>query len=122
MNRRRRSTRSGLSDTTISYPCGHGPCDCQCMASDKTLPELGLGKGDAGNGYRRPDGPLDGSTSGTIGGGGRDVGGSTPRPPAPEMPPVDPENAASGRRTPDALDAGQGPDELAPPPSDVNPK
>jgi hypothetical protein len=50
-------------------------------------------------------GPLDGSTSGTIGGGGAESGGPTPRPDAPEAPPVRPEDAASGRRAPDPLAA-----------------
>jgi hypothetical protein len=48
-------------------------------------------------------GPLDGSTSGTIGGGGAESGGPTPRPEAPETPPPHPEDAASGRRAPDPL-------------------
>jgi hypothetical protein len=58
--------------------------------------------------------PLDGSTSGTIGGGGPESGGPTDRPAAPEFPPVKPENAASGRRAPDTLG------ELGPGPSDVS--
>lgn len=65
-------------------------------------------------------GPLDGSTSGTIGGGGPETGGPTPRPPAPEMPAVKPENAASGRRAPDTIGAMNEPDEMSPGPSDVN--
>jgi hypothetical protein len=48
-------------------------------------------------------GPLDGSTSGTIGGGGAESGGPTPRPEAPETPPIHPDNAASGRLAPDPL-------------------
>ena len=92
------------------------------MEQERNTSELGLGKGDEGDGRRRPDGPLDGSTSGTIGGGGREVGGSTPHGDAPDMPPVDPENAASGRRTPNALDATEEPDQLGPGASDVNPK
>ena len=64
-------------------------------------------------------GPLDGSGSGTIGGGGRENGGPTERPEAPEMPAVKPENAASGRLAPDPLAATADPDELAPGPSDV---
>src|SRR5581483_4992344 len=51
------------------------------------------------------EGPLDGSTSGTIGGGGRATGGPTPRPKAPDMPPVDLDDAASGRVSPDPLAA-----------------
>ena len=82
--------------------------------------ELGEGKGDQGDGTRRPNGPLDGSTSGTIGGGGRETGGSTIHPPAPEMPPVKPDNAASGRRAPDPLSASKERDDLAPGPSDVS--
>ncbi|HZP47668.1 MAG TPA: hypothetical protein VFB07_03990 [Vicinamibacterales bacterium] len=53
----------------------------------------------------KQDGPLDGSVSGTIGGGGAETGGSTDRPEAPAMPPAHPEDAASGRRAPDALGA-----------------
>jgi hypothetical protein len=59
-------------------------------------------------------GPLDGSVSGTIGGGGRESGGPTERPDAPEMPKVKPENAASGRLAPDPLGATTEPDELGP--------
>jgi hypothetical protein len=65
-------------------------------------------------------GPLDGSTSGTIGGGGRETGGPTERPRAPEVPAVKPENAASGRRAPDPIGATAEPDELGPGPSDVS--
>ena len=65
------------------------------------------------------DGPLDGSLTGTIGGGGPDTGGPTPRPDAPDMPKVKPEHAAGGRRAPDPLGATQDPDELGPGPSDV---
>jgi hypothetical protein len=92
------------------------------MERNRDTSELGLGKGDEGDGRRRPDGPLDGSTSGTIGGGGREQGGSTRQPAPPEMPPADPENAASGRRTPNALDATEEPDELGSGPTDVNRK
>jgi len=67
-------------------------------------------------------GPLDGSVSGTIGGGGADTGGHTQRPDPPEMPPVDPDNAASGRRAPDTIGATAEPDELAPGPTDVSQK
>jgi len=65
-------------------------------------------------------GPLDGSVSGTIGGGGPETGGPTARPRAPEMPDVKPENAASGRRAPDAIGATEEPDELGRGPSDVS--
>lgn len=65
-------------------------------------------------------GPLDGSTSGTIGGGGPETGGPTDRPEAPEMPKVKPEDAASGRLAPDTIGATAEPDELGPGPSDVN--
>jgi len=51
------------------------------------------------------EGPLDGSTSGTIGGGGPNTGGPTTHPDPPEMPPVRPENAASGRLEEDPLAA-----------------
>jgi hypothetical protein len=65
-------------------------------------------------------GPLDGSVSGTIGGGGPESGGPTERPEAPEMPKVKPENAASGRLAPDPIGATAEPDELTPGPSDVS--
>ena len=65
-------------------------------------------------------GPLDGSVSGTIGGGGRETGGPTERPPAPEIPEVKPENAASGRLAPDPIGATAEPDELGSGPSDVS--
>jgi len=57
-------------------------------------------------------GPLDGSTSGTIGGGGPDSGGPTPRPVPPDTPSVHPEDAASGRLAPDPLGAAAQRDEL----------
>jgi hypothetical protein len=82
-------------------------------------PDLGIGKGDTGDGRRRPDGPLDGSTSGTIGGGGKATGGSAARQPPPEMPDVNPEDAASGRGAPDPLDAATPPDDLGPGATDV---
>jgi hypothetical protein len=50
-------------------------------------------------------GPLDGSTSGTIGGGGPDSGGPTERPQPPDLPQPRSENAASGRLAPDTIDA-----------------
>jgi hypothetical protein len=68
----------------------------------------------------RKDGPLDGSTSGTIGGGGRETGGPTERPKAPDMPRVNPDDAASGRLAPDAIDAATPVDDLKTPPSDVS--
>ena len=64
-------------------------------------------------------GPLDGSVTGTIGGGGPDTGGPTPHPDAPDMPKVKLENAAGGRRAPDPLGATQDPDELGRGPTDV---
>ena len=67
-------------------------------------------------------GPLDGSVSGTIGGGGPETGGHTQRPKPPEMPPVNPDDAASGRRAPDGIGATAEPDELKPGPSDVSDK
>ena len=60
----------------------------------------------------RKEGPLDGSVSGTIGGGGPETGGPTDRPAPPDMPPAHPEDAASGRRAPDALGATEQIDEL----------
>jgi len=65
-------------------------------------------------------GPLDGSTSGTIGGGGAETGGSTDRPEPPDTPKVKPEDAASGRRAPDTLGATTEPDDLESGPSDVS--
>jgi len=65
-------------------------------------------------------GPLDGSVSGTIGGGGAESGGPTKRPAAPEMPEVKPDNAASGRLAPDPLGSIVPPDELKRGPSDVS--
>jgi hypothetical protein len=65
-------------------------------------------------------GPLDGSVSGTIGGGGPESGGPADRPAAPDMPPVKPENAASGRLESDPLGAATEPDERSPGPSDVS--
>jgi hypothetical protein len=69
----------------------------------------------------RRGGPLDGSTSGTIGGGGPETGGPTQRPAPPDTLRVKPENAASGRLEPDPLGAAAvDPDDLGPGPSDVN--
>jgi hypothetical protein len=65
-------------------------------------------------------GPLDGSTSGTIGGGGAETGGPTERPSPPETPRTRPENAASGRCEPDALGAAVAPDDLDIGASDVS--
>jgi hypothetical protein len=64
--------------------------------------------------------PLDGSVSGTIGGGGRETGGPTERPEPPETPPVNPDDAASGRRAPDPLGATEEPDEIKPGRTDVS--
>jgi hypothetical protein len=66
----------------------------------------------------RTSGPLDGSTSGTIGGGGPESGGPGKRKAAPDTPPLKPENAASGRLEPDPF-AVVDHDELRPGPSDV---
>jgi hypothetical protein len=68
-------------------------------------------------GERRTDGPLDGSVSGTIGGGGPESGGPAPRRPAPDTPPFKPENAASGRREPDPIGAGVERERLQPVPT-----
>jgi hypothetical protein len=67
-------------------------------------------------------GPLDGSTSGTIGGGGRETGGATDRPQPPDIPRTKPEDAASGRRAPDAIDAATPEDDLKISPTDVLPR
>ena len=69
---------------------------------------------------RDKDGPLDGSTSGTVGGGGAETGGPTERPNPPDIPKAKPEDAASGRRAPDTLGATAEPDDLEPGPSDVS--
>ena len=69
---------------------------------------------------KEKDGPLDGSTSGTIGGGGAETGGPTPRPKAPDMPKVKTEDAASGRMEPESITSSVEADELNPGPSDVN--
>jgi len=69
---------------------------------------------------RHKKGPLDGSTSGTVGGGGAETGGPTDRSKAPDMPKVKPEDAASGRRAPDTLGATTEPDDLKPGPTDVS--
>jgi hypothetical protein len=80
-----------------------------------------LPKGDeARGGERRKDGPLDGSTSGTIGGGGRETGGPTPRPTPPDLPPPHPDDAASGRLAPDPLAGTEESDDLGPGPTDVD--
>jgi hypothetical protein len=66
-------------------------------------------------------GPLDGSTSGTIGGGGPLTGGPTDRPQPPDTPAARPENAASGRVAPDPLAATrEDPNDLGPGPTDVS--
>src|SRR5436190_3774710 len=54
--------------------------------------------------------PLDGSTSGTIGGGGKETGGPTDRPHPADPPPVNPDDAAGGRLAPDPLAATTPPD------------
>jgi len=69
---------------------------------------------------QRKDGPLDGSTSGTIGGGGRETGGPTERPQPPDIPRVNPDDAASGRLAPDPLGSAIPEDDLGLPPSDVS--
>ena len=68
---------------------------------------------------RDQNGPLDGSTSGTIGGGGAATGGPTDRPIAPETPEVNPEDAASGRLAEDPLAVTHQPDNLKPGQTDV---
>lgn len=67
-------------------------------------------------------GRLDGSTSGTIGGGGRESGGPTHHGHAPDMPEVNPDDAASGRRAPDALGAAEPHDPLKTGRTDTNRK
>ncbi len=68
---------------------------------------------------RDKDGPLDGSTSGTIGGGGAAPGGPTDRQVAPETPDVNPDDAASGRLGEDALAGTKQVDGLKPGRTDV---
>jgi hypothetical protein len=62
---------------------------------------------DAGSQQRNPrrstGAPLDGSTSGTIGGGGLETGGPTERPHPQGPPPANPDDAAGGRMSPDPL-------------------
>ncbi len=70
--------------------------------------------------HQRKDGPLDGSTSGTIGGGGRETGGPTERPQPPDIPRVKPDDAASGRLGPDTIGSSTPKDDLDLPPSDVS--
>src|SRR5438105_12824142 len=69
---------------------------------------------------RRQTDPLDGSTTGTIGGGGPESGGRGRRAAPPDTPPAKPENAASGRLEPDPLAATIDRDDLRPGPSDVS--
>lgn len=64
--------------------------------------------------------PLDGSTSGTIGGGGRESGGPSDRPRGDDPPRTNPENAASGRRAPDPVGAANQPDPPARPRTDTS--
>ena len=64
-------------------------------------------------------GPLDGSTSGTIGGGGAATGGPTDRPIPPETPEVNPDDAASGRLGEDPLAGTEPTDDLKPGRTDV---
>lgn len=68
---------------------------------------------------RDQNGPLDGSTSGTIGGGGAATGGPTDRPVPPEQPEVNPDDAASGRLSEDPLAVTHQPDNLKPGRTDV---
>ena len=65
---------------------------------------------------------LDGSVTGTIGGGGPHTGGPTDRPAPPDMPPVKPENAASGRLEPDPLANTVERDDIKTGPTDVSRK
>jgi hypothetical protein len=68
----------------------------------------------------KKDDRLDGSVTGTIGGGGPHTGGPTERPAPPDMPPVKPENAASGRLEPDPLAATVERNDIKPGPTDVS--
>src|SRR5262249_45927075 len=75
-------------------------------------------RGGMANDPRLKDGPLDGSTSGTIGGGGPETGGPGERATVPDVPRSKPEDAARGRLTPDAIDAATPVDDLKDAPSD----
>jgi hypothetical protein len=65
-------------------------------------------------------GPLDGSTSGTIGGGGPETGGPTDRPHPADAPPPDPGDAASGRLASDPLAGTNPPDPTRTGPTDTS--
>jgi hypothetical protein len=69
---------------------------------------------------RRDSDPLDGSTSGTIGGGGPESGGRSERAAPPDTPPMKPDNAASGRLAPDPLASSVDRDDLRAGASDVS--
>ena len=91
----RRSTRSSFATIhsthiTQSMLCragrGHCVCDRVAMADETTR------------------GPLDGSTSGTIGGGGPETGGATDRPQPPDIPrPIRKTPRADGSPTPEPI-------------------
>ena len=112
---RKEATEQIYATETLRY--GTSLATAANMKNDEAIPELAASEGRTVDPQKR--GPLDGSTSGTIGGGGPESGGPTERPNAPDMPPVDPENAASGRRAPDPIGSTAEPDEIKPGPSDV---
>jgi hypothetical protein len=68
----------------------------------------------------KKSGPLDGSVSGTIGGGGPETGGPSKRPVPPDTPKVKPQDAASGRKAPDDLASTAERDVVKPGPTHVN--
>ena len=68
----------------------------------------------------RKDDPFGGSTSGTIGEGGRETGGPTEQPQPPDIPRVNPDDAASGRLGPDTVGSATPADDLDLPSSDVS--
>ena len=65
-------------------------------------------------------GPLDGSVSGTIGGGGPETGGPTKRPIPPNTPKAKPDKRPERPARTDYLAPTGEPDDLKPGPTDVN--
>src|SRR5262249_16881536 len=126
--RTRHSPRSCRGESAAEYISAAAPpnhrwthtdstgCCCPVEIRDWCLAP----RGGMANDPRLKDGPLDGSTSGTIGGGGPETGGPGERATVPDVPRSKPEDAASGPLTPDAIDAATPVDDLKSPPSDVS--